>query len=65
MPQRRYNEQLIKQWEASVYKKADDIDPNKEYSWEALSYGYFLALTNDPKRAQGLAHEVYMKGLTR
>ena len=65
MPKRRYNEQLIKQWEANVYKKADDIDAEKEHSWESMSYGYFLALTNDPKRAQALAHEVYMKGFTK
>jgi len=62
MPMRRANEALIYMWRTDVYEKRDDIDPNKEHSWEGMSYGYFLALTKDPKRAQSLAHEVYMKG---
>lgn len=65
MPQKKYNRDMIRQWKSHIYGKADDIDPDKEHSWESLSYGYFLALTHDPKRARSLADEVYMQGLTK
>lgn len=63
MPRRTPNDQLVARWKRDVFTDAEKVDPDKEHNWESLSYGYFLALTRDPKRAKALANEVYMKSL--
>jgi hypothetical protein len=57
------DEQMKKRWGLDVMAAAErndpvNFDPNDEYHWESMAYGFFLALGADPERARRLARQV-------
>lgn len=54
---------LLNAWRRKVVLRVDEIDPNKEFNWESVAFGYFYAKTQDISRAKGLAYEVWKKDL--
>lgn len=57
------DEQMMKRWDLDVMAAAErndpvNFDPDNEYHWPSMAYGFFLALGADPERAQRLAMKV-------
>jgi len=49
------DEELIKSWHENVYSKTEEIDPDDQYYWESLAYGFFLGKGVKAKLAIALA----------
>lgn len=51
-------EQLLKKWEELICKKSKEVDPESEYTWEALFIGMAIAYGFSPDKAR----EIYNNG---
>lgn len=52
---------LIDQFKTEVSDKATEIDPDNEYCWKSLTYGWYLAKGYKPEKALEIAITIRYK----
>ncbi len=53
----------IETWKAEVFDQVKDVDPNDQYCWESLAYGFFLSKGYSPEYAKDLVETANKEGL--
>lgn len=51
-------EELIEQWDKSIYENAEEVDPFDEYCWSSLAVGFALGKGCDAEQASEFEHEL-------
>ena len=50
------DEEAQRLWEENVYDRAEEVDPDGEYDWWDMAFGFFMGLGFEPDDAADLAN---------
>ena len=58
-----YEEAVIAKWKERVKDRAAEVDPDAQFDWYDVCFGFFLGYGFEPDRANDLASTTMQRGL--